>query len=114
MLIETALKALNNAMSETQDNLTLLGEGGQPSPAAIAKLVYLWRDAAAELRDIDAKLSAECHLMARRWSEPDSWSDMWSPTQRTAYTNLRHAFQRTQPRIEFFLNTHGAGDGGKD
>ncbi len=114
MSIDAAIEAIHNAMSETQSYLTFLGQGGEPSRETNAKLVYLWQVAGAELGDIDEYLSAQCARMAIRWSDPDSWSDVKSVGERTDYTSLRHALHRTQQLTQLFLNTHGAGDGGKD
>ncbi|MBF4987926.1 hypothetical protein [Methylophilus sp. 14] len=71
---DAALKAVNEALNETQLYYSRLEKGVGTQRNDEEKLVKLWAAAAIPMRHIDEEFAEICQYKSQFWLEPSSWS----------------------------------------
>ncbi len=71
---EEALRAICEAVDETQIHLTAYREGNLQALEPSRELAALWRDAALKIRAIDPDLAFRLRMKAEYWTNPRSWT----------------------------------------
>lgn len=74
-LKDSALRAISNALSETQLYYRDLGNGSKINKEREALISKAWAAAAIPMRHIDSSLSDICAHKADYWINPDSYSE---------------------------------------
>lgn len=105
--LEAAFQALSTALSETKTYVEAIGASGQRNAAAESGLAWLWREVGMTLR-FEPNLAEQCRIVASGSAERQNWT---KSEVDASLGSLNTAFIMTQ---RILLNTHGAGDGGKD
>lgn len=74
-LKDSALRAVSNALSETQLYYRDLGNGSKINKEREALISKAWAAAAIPMRHIDPRLSDICAYKAEYWINPDRYSE---------------------------------------